>query len=147
MSRPFRFSLEKVLEYRKQTEDQARLAFSQAQAAEREQRQLLDRLRKELAECLDEMSRLGQMRSPELWLWSGWRQHLEMDTKEAEAELGRRTQMLEACRQELVTRATERKLLEKLRSKQAHRHAWEEQQREQNEFDEAATLRFGRASS
>lgn len=146
MTRPFRFSLEKVLEYRKQTEDQARLAFSQAQAAEQEQRRLLDRLRKDLAECLDKMSRLGGMRAPEMWLWSGWRQHLETDTQEAEAELDRRTQILEACRRELVKRAKERKLLEKLRSKQAYRHAWEEQRREQNEFDEAATLRFGRTS-
>ena len=38
------------------------------------------------------------------------------------------------------------KLLEKLRHRQAHRHALKEQQREQNEFDESATLRFGRAS-
>lgn len=146
MSRPFHFSLEKVLEYRKQIEDQARLAFSRAQASEREQRRMLERLQEDLEKCLEEMPRSGRTNPQELWLWAEWRRHLEVDTKEAEAELGRREQLLDSCRRELVARATERKLLEKLRHRQAHRHALKEQQREQNEFDESATLRFGRAS-
>ena len=66
--------------------------------------------------------------------------------KAVEAELGKREQLLDSCRRELVARATERKLLEKLRHRQEHRHALKEQQREQNEFDESAMLRFGRAS-
>lgn len=147
MPRPFRFSLEKVLEFRKQTEDQARLAFSQALAAEREQRQTLEALQRDLAGCLAEMSRPRQMRAAELRLWSEWRRHLETGVLEAEAELGRRELAVETCRQELVTRAAERKLLEKLRDRQADRHARKEQQREQDEFDEAATLRFGRTPS
>ncbi|WP_083517761.1 flagellar export protein FliJ [Desulfomicrobium orale] len=146
MSRPFHFSLEKVLEYRKQIEDQARLAFSRAQVSEREQRRTLERLQEELEKCLEGMPRSGRTNPQELWLWAEWRRHLEVDTKAAEAELGRRERLLDSCRRELVARATERKLLEKLRHRQEHRHALKEQQREQNEFDESAMLRFGRAS-
>ena len=90
MSRPFHFSLEKVLEYRKQIEDQARLAFSRAQASEREQRRTLERLQEDLEKCLEEMPRSGRTNPQELWLWAEWRRHLEVDTKEAEAELDRR---------------------------------------------------------
>ena len=114
MSRPFHFSLEKVLEYRKQIEDQARLAFSRAQVSEREQRRTLERLQEELEKCLEGMPRSGRTNPQELWLWAEWRRHLEVDTKAAEAELGRRERLLDSCRRELVAWATEHKLLEML---------------------------------
>lgn len=144
MARPFSFKLEKVLEFRQQAEDHARLAFSQARQAEREQRDAVQKIEIAMEHCLQEMADLKQVTQSELWLWSGWRNRLELDRKAALARLAELEKRVEQRRQELLTRSTERKLLEKLRSKQARRHEQDEQHKEQNAFDEAATLRYGR---
>ena len=45
-------------------------------------------------------------------------------------------------RREAVAAARDHKLLEKLKQKQAAKHVKEEERKEQNEFDEMATIRF-----
>lgn len=145
MARPFVFKLEKVLEYRAQLEDQAKLALSKALHDMQEQAERVGKLQRDLAACLDEMSRIKQMTQPELWLWSGWRNRLELDKKQAQTKLAGLERLVEERRLDLVAKAKDRKLLEKLRAKQAVRHGQEEQRKEQNAFDETATIRHGRA--
>lgn len=144
MARPFHFKLEKILEYRRQLEDQAKLALSIARRQLAEQNQRLEALQKDLAACLLEMSSARQMTQAELWLWTGWRKRLELDKTQAQAKLLELRQLAEQRRLELVSKAKERKLLEKLRAKQAEKHGQEEQRKEQKEFDETGTLRHGR---
>lgn len=144
MASPFVFRLEKILDYRTQLEDQARLALSQARQDLQDQVVRVEVLERDLAACLAEMSRLKQMTQPELWLWSGWRKRLELDKKEAQAKRTHLERLVEERRIELVNASKDRKLLEKLRAKQAEKHGQEEQRKEQNAFDETATLRHGR---
>jgi flagellar FliJ protein len=144
MSPPFVFRLEKILDYRTQLEDQARLALSKARQDLQDQVARVEALERNLEACLAEMSRLKQMTQPELWLWSGWRKRLELDKKEAQAKRIHLERLVEERRIELVNASKDRKLLEKLRAKQAEKHGQEEQRKEQNAFDETATLRHGR---
>ena len=144
MAPPFVFRLEKILDYRTQLEDQARLALSKARQDLQDQVARVEALERDLAACLAEMSRLKQMTQPELWLWSGWRKRLELDKKEAQAKRIHLERLVEERRIELVNASKDRKLLEKLRAKQAEKHGQEEQRKEQNAFDETATLRHGR---
>lgn len=144
MASPFVFRLEKILDYRTQLEDQARLALSQARQDLQDQVARVEVLERDLAACLAEMSRLKQMTQPELWLWSGWRKRLELDKKDAQAKRTHLERLVEERRIELVNASKDRKLLEKLRAKQAEKHGQEEQRKEQNAFDETATLRHGR---
>ena len=144
MARPFIFGLEKILDYRTQLEDQAKLALSKARQDMQEQARRLEALDRDLEACLAEMSGIKQMTQPELWLWSGWRKRLELDKKEAQAKLAALKRMVEERRVDLVAKSKDRKLLEKLRAKQAEKHGQEEQRKEQNAFDETATLRYGR---
>lgn len=144
MASPFVFRLEKILDYRTQLEDQARLALSKARQDLQDQVARVEALERDLAACLAEMSRLKQMTQPELWLWSGWRKRLELDKKEAQAKRTHLERLVEERRIELVNASKDRKLLEKLRAKQAEKHGQEEQRKEQNAFDETATLRHGR---
>jgi len=144
MARPFLFKLEKILEYRRQLEDQAKLALSLTRQQIAEQNLRVEALHKDLEACLLELSRIKQMTQPELWLWSGWRKRLELDKKQAQAKLVELQKLAETRRLELVTKAKDRKLLEKLRAKQAEKHGQEEQRKEQKEFDETGTLRYGR---
>ncbi|WP_192622897.1 flagellar export protein FliJ [Desulfomicrobium macestii] len=144
MARPFLFKLEKILEYRRQLEDQAKLALSLTRQQVAEQKLRVDALHKDLEACLVELSAIKQMTQPELWLWSGWRKRLELDKTQAQAKLVELQKLAETRRLELVTKAKDRKLLEKLRAKQAEKHVQEEQRKEQKEFDETGTLRHGR---
>ncbi len=144
MTRPFHFKLEKILEYRRQLEDQAKLALSLARQQIAEQNMRVEALRKDLEACLMTMGTLKQMTQADLWLWTGWRERLELDKKHAQAKLAELKRLAETRRLELVAKAKDRKLLEKLRAKQAEKHGQEEQRKEQKEFDETATLRHGR---
>ena len=144
MARPFSFKLEKILEYRRQLEDQAKLALSLTRQQITEQNLRVEALHKDLEACLVELSAIKQMTQPELWLWSGWRKRLELDKTQAQAKLVELQKLAETRRLELVTKAKDRKLLEKLRAKQAEKHGQEEQRKEQKEFDETGTLRHGR---
>lgn len=144
MARPFLFKLEKILEYRRQLEDQAKLALSLTRQQVAEQKLRVEALHKDLEACLVELSAIKQMTQPELWLWSGWRKRLELDKTQAQAKLIELQKLAETRRLELVTKAKDRKLLEKLRAKQAEKHVQEEQRKEQKEFDETGTLRHGR---
>ena len=144
MARPFLFKLEKILEYRRQLEDQAKLALSLTRQQIAEQNLRVEALHKDLEACLRELSAIKQMTQSELWLWSGWRKRLELDKTHAQAKLVELQALAETRRLELVTKAKDRKLLEKLRAKQAEKHVQEEQRKEQKEFDETGTLRYGR---
>jgi flagellar FliJ protein len=145
MTRPFHFKLEKILEYRRQLEDQAKLALSLTRQQIAEQNTRLEALSEDLQACLLALGTLKQMTQAELWLWSGWRERLELDKKHAQAKLDELKQLAETRRLELVAKAKDRKLLEKLRAKQAEKHVQDEQRKEQKEFDETGTLRHGRA--
>jgi flagellar FliJ protein len=145
MARPFIFKLEKLLEYREQLEDQAKLALSKARQDLREQAALVEKLEEDLQACVSSMNEIKQMTQAELWLWSGWRKRLELDKREAQARQVQLERVVEERRVDLVVKAKDRKLLEKLRAKEAIRHAQEEQRKEQNAFDETATLRYGRS--
>lgn len=145
MARPFLFKLEKILEYRRQLEDQAKLALSQVRQEILVQTKRVETLENDLQACLLEMSRTKQMTPAELWLWSGWRKRLELDKRQAQAKLIDLQQLAETRRLELVAKSKDRKLLEKLRAKQAEKHGQEEQRKEQKELDETGTLRYGRS--
>jgi flagellar FliJ protein len=145
MARPFIFKLEKLLEYREQLEDQAKLALSKARQDLRTQAALVEKLEEDLQACVSSMNEIKQMTQAELWLWSGWRKRLELDKREAQARQVQLERVVEERRVDLVVKAKDRKLLEKLRAKEAIRHAQEEQRKEQNAFDETATLRYGRS--
>ena len=144
MTRPFHFKLEKILDYRRQLEDQAKLALSLVRQQIAEQSRLIEALNKDLETCLVSLGKLKQMTQPELWLWTGWRDRLTLDKNQAQAKLTQLQQLAETRRLELVAKAKDRKLLEKLRAKQAEKHVQEEQQKEQKQFDETGTLRHGR---
>lgn len=140
MGKPFVFRLEKVLEYRRQLEDQARMALAQAQARHDSQKQILADVATRLAAHVERGFGKNALQA-EVWLWMQYREALEKDLATARAELERLASILHTCRQEAVLRSRERKLLEKLKDRQARKHHVAENLKEQKEFDEMATIR------
>ena len=142
MARPFRFSLQKVLEYRTQLEDQAKLALAKAEHALARQVALVLSLEGALEQHLEASSRRVSANAAEMWLSRNYAKRLADDLEEARAARTHLEQAARECRAELIERAKERKLLEKLKEKQADRHARNEEHKEQAQFDEMATLRY-----
>lgn len=142
----FRFSLEQVLRYRKQLEEEAMLALAKAQHALEECEQNIRDLQAGIVEQRTRLSNPEGLGADDRWLISGYIQGLSQDLDLA---LERRIVLLEEvdrCRANLVQRAQDASLLEKLKTRQAERFTKAEQLQEQKNYDEIATMRFVPAS-
>lgn len=142
MARPFHFALEKVLQYRQQLEDQAQLALARAQKRYQEQNKLLDQLKEQLRDQENKFASKAQVTVNDMWLWRNYKERLLQDIRQAEKKLRQLASEVNNCRTEAINKAKDRKLLEKLKTNQHNKHLELEQHREQQEFDEMATLRY-----
>jgi len=142
MAKPFRFNLQKVLDYRAQLEDQAKLALAKAQQLHLEQQRLIKTLEDTLAAHLDDMAHKPTLTAADMWLGRNYAKRLAEDLYVGRQTEERLAQDVILRRQELVVKAKDRKLLEKLKETQAKRHEQEELRKEQAGFDEMATIRF-----
>ncbi|MBI4805064.1 MAG: flagellar export protein FliJ [Desulfovibrio sp.] len=142
MPRAFRFNLQKVLDYRSQLEDQAKLALTKAQQAHQQQITLIAEINRNLVEHLESMAHATDLTAADIWLSRNYANRLAGDLFQARQREAQLAQDVQTRRLELVEKAKERKLLEKLKETQAIRHEREENRKEQAEFDEMATLRY-----
>jgi flagellar FliJ protein len=97
------------------------MALAQAQAAHDAQKQALEDVRQRLA--AHNAAGFGQSATEaDIWLFMRYREALERDEAAAAAELERLASILQTRRQEAVLRSRNRKLLEKLKDRQAGKH-------------------------
>lgn len=139
---PFHFSLEQVLRYRQQLEEQAMLALAGAQAARDKRRRERDACAAALAQQREKLARPVSLEPQERWLIAGYITALGQDLEQAVKDLITLEEDVDRCRQNLTQRAQDKKLLEKLKTRQADRHARTENHREQKNYDDIATIRF-----
>jgi flagellar protein FliJ len=142
MPRRFRFRLERVLDLRRQKEDQAKLAFGKALSDHTAQAARVDALRLALAEHEAKLYSGKETTAADLWLWRRYQDRLVSDVEKAEIRLMDLARVLTQRRREMIERSKERKLLEQLRNQQEISFRREENLREQREYDEMATLRY-----
>lgn len=138
----FKFRLEQVLNYRNQLEDQAKMAFSAAQASLAEQIQKLEELSNELVK--QQMQLYKDVH--EFWLRHNYMRSLKHDIMEGELAKQRLELLVERRRNELVKASQGRQLLEKLKENQAERYAHEQKLKEQHNLDEIASIRHQAAA-
>ena len=79
MTKPYKFKLEKVLEFRRQTEDQAKLALAKAQERLEAERRALQALMSEREEREAAFAAGKDWQAADLWLWESWRKRLKLD--------------------------------------------------------------------
>lgn len=137
---PFRFNLQKVLDFRIQKEEEAKVALARAEAQVRQGEEVLEKLKGEYQAA--EAQSLGKvMQAGERWLHDQYIKGLKADLSQAALQLRFYRQMSEEARKTLAARAIERKLLDKLKEKKKIQFTKAEQKQEQNFNDEIATIR------
>ncbi len=138
----FYFRLEKVLEYRKQLEDKAAQALSEALLRVEKIRRALARVQEETLEnriaLLSPQAAEGAFRL----MVMDYLEALRRDAKRLAGELRLWEEETDRRRAVAVAASRDRRLLEKLKEKQAERHARQERINEQRVYDETATLRY-----
>ena len=142
MTKPFKFKLQKVLEYRTQLEDQAKMALAKAQMEFQAQVELVEGIRAEQARHEQSLADREHMSSGEIYLFRVYKERLRVDLYRAEKIQQELAQVVSKCRKVVINAAKERKLLEKFKTNQAQKYFKEQQAKEQDQFDEMATLRY-----
>lgn len=137
----FKFNMQKVLDYREQLEEEAKVRLGKAERDLLDAQQRVQNLQQELQRVREESA--GKlMQSAEHWLHEQFLKGLYSDLKEAHLQMRMYAQMAEEARKVLAARAMDRKMLEKLRDKQKKNYYKTEQKQEQNFNDEIATIRY-----
>ena len=138
--RRFRFSLERLLEYRRSKAEEARRRFG-AVLAETERLTFevhrIENRREELARRLIEIHLNAQTRR-ELTEGRSYLEHLWLRMMRLRSDLQTWRERLEEARLDMEEAERDLKAIERLRDRELKRHETDEQRREQNETDEAA---------
>ena len=142
----FRFKLQKVLEYREQLEDQAKVALARVQQLFIEEENRNEALKALLAEQEIKLYSNALLPAGERWLLELFIRGVRDDLQSSHMRLRTLAHMVAEAQKVLRERARDKKILEKLQAKQRERHELAERIKEQRNYDETATLRFKAAS-
>lgn len=138
----FKFRLEQVLRYRLQLEDEAKQRLAIATQRRDALRERIAAIDIELVAARENLYRFAEMGEGERYVAHNYELSLHAERKTVLIQLSEQDIVVENCRIDVTARAQDRSLLEKLKEKQAARHAKEELLNEQRINDETATLRF-----
>jgi flagellar FliJ protein len=140
----FAFSLEKVLQYRKQLESDRQMAFAKAADVFRRRE---DELRALVARMEDYTNRLaamgvGKISARQLALYRSYLTYLESKVHEAAGWLHDAVRDLEARRDDLIAASKDTKVLEKVKEHKRSDYDREAGREETGQLDEIGATRF-----
>ncbi len=138
----FTFSMQKILDYRAMLEEQAKVQLVKAQTMLKREEDRFESLRLQIAEKENEMFAKVCMDSAERWLFESFIKGLQSDLSQSHARLRQLYESVNACKEVVLIRAKDKKVLEKLKEKQQERHYVAEKEQERKVNDEAATIRY-----
>lgn len=137
----FKFSLEQVLVYRTQLEDQAKSAFGIAQTnmvcEQDRQAGLVEEMHAQEVELSNNITDLDGR-----WLIENYMKALRTDIMQSHKKIHALGLLVQEARTKLLLCAKDKMILEKLKEKHEIAFKFEELQKEQREYDEIASIRF-----
>ncbi len=149
--RRFKFTLEKILQYREQVEDSQVRIFGKAVEVFRRRESELRRVMRELAEYRNRLAEMGVGRvSPrDLAFSRSYLTHCEAKVAEAADRMMEAARDMEEKKQGLVSARRERRIMEKLKEIKRRRWQYEAAREDTKELDEVAATRHiaGRAAA
>jgi len=142
MPTPFRFSMQNILDYRSQMEEQARINLARAENDYQNQNAILEDLNSRLQQIEQHFLQQDSISPNELWLWRNYKERILLDMETAREKLKELSEEVKEKRSQLLERSKEKKKIEKIKSKRALEHYKEQARKEQNELDEIGTLHY-----
>jgi flagellar FliJ protein len=139
---PFRFNMQKILDYREQREEEAKVQLAVAQRRFEETRQRLAALQTELEEGEINLRESVFKEAAERWLREVYVKGLRGDIAAAAVQMRMQMQLVEEARKLTAACAIDKKIMEKLKWRKKQRYIHDEKMKEQHANDEAATLRY-----
>lgn len=138
---PFRFNMQKALDYREQLEEEAKMKLAKAESELRAGEKKLEKLKQTFLS--EQESSAGKlMSSSERWLHDQYIKGLRQDIGEAAMQVRMLRQIAEEARKNLAQRSIDKKLLEKLKERKKRQYNQAELKQEQHFNDEIATIRY-----
>lgn len=138
----FRFKLQKVLDYREQMEEEAKVRLAEATMRHDEAARALENATAALEAERYKQANDPLMTAADRWVSDQYIKGLTTDVQMAGMQERMTAQMMEDARKLLATRALDRQMLDKLKERQKRNYQHEERQKEQQFNDEIATIRF-----
>jgi flagellar FliJ protein len=138
----FRFSMQRVLDYRGQLEEEAKVRLAEAQRRQREAALRLEGIEAALREARDKAHGTMLEGAAERWLHEGYVKGLCADADAASQQLQLTGKMVNEARTLLTGRAIDKRVLDRFKARKRHQRMREELMMEQHTNDETATLRF-----
>lgn len=139
---PFRFKLQKVLDYREQMEEEAKVRLAEATMRHDEAVRALQQAQQALEAERQHQTVDPLMSAAERWVSDQYIKGLTNDVQMADMQERMTAQVQEEARKMLAIRALDRQMLDKLKERQKRNYQHEELQKEQHFNDEIATIRF-----
>ncbi|MDR2573828.1 MAG: flagellar export protein FliJ [Desulfovibrio sp.] len=134
--------MQKVLDYRGQLEEEAKVRLADAQRRHEEAQRRLQSLEAALYEARDKARDMILKDAAERWLHEGYVKGLSADVSAALLQARLAAGMVDEARKLLVERSVDKKMLDKLKTRKSRQHMHEELMKEQRANDEIATLRY-----
>lgn len=140
----FKFSLERVLDYRKQLESARRRALATAVVVLRRRERELAALREEMNTYRTRMAALGTGRvsARDLSLYRSYLTHLELKVDESTQWMSDARSAVEKRRADLVKATKDTKVLSKVKEHQRAKHQYAADVEETKTLDEVGSTRF-----
>lgn len=139
---PFRFKLQKVLDYREQLEEEAKAHLAQCEQRLQQACAIFDKTSEEIRQAEEKRRSTPLMDNADRWLHEQYIKGLHADLAQAALQKRMQEQLVDEARQLLAVRAIDKKLLEKLKERHRQQYLHEASQKEQRVNDETATLRY-----
>jgi len=139
----FNFHLQRVLDYKLQLEEEAKIKLGRAIMEMSAKEQEIQNIKKELENIIRILGK-ADASEEEMWLYIQTEKNLLTDLTRAKQELELLIDKVDKCKKNLIQKTIERKKIEKLKEQQKKRFIYEEQQNEQKEIDEISTLKYER---
>ncbi len=138
----FHFSLESVLRYRVQLEDQAKVELARVERERLADQARADSIRALMVENQQKLDTLSPADQGQRWLLENFIRGLRVDLHVTMQRVRNWNLLAEGARRELTKRSIEKKAMEKLKETQKKRHDYDELRKEQKEYDETSSLRY-----
>ncbi len=138
----FHFSLESVLRYRVQLEDQAKVELARVERERKAEQARADSIRLLMEENQQKLDTLSPSDQGDRWLLENFARGLRVDLHVTMQRVRNWNLLAEGARKELTKRSIEKKAMEKLKETQKKRFDYEESRKEQKEYDEISALRY-----